>query len=147
MSDVCVGVILLACGCLLKDKAVMLDRYMEKVVDRGLMGVGVISGRSGGGGGACASDACVCVIPCGCWKTGRGETCRHVGLMSVGLLRLGEGVGICQLNMPAHDALHGNEFFFFLSLSLSLQIDNKKERRKRERDRWINLSELFEEEI
>ena len=48
MSDVCVGVILFACGCLLKDKAVVLDRYMEKVVDRGLMGVGVISGRSGG---------------------------------------------------------------------------------------------------
>ena len=53
--------------------------------------------------------------------------------MSVGLLRLGEGVGICKLNMPAHDALHVNEFFFIFFFSLSLQIANRKERRKRER--------------
>ena len=60
--------------------------------------------------------------------------------MSVGLLRLGEGVGICKLNMPAHDALHVNDFFsslffFFLSLSLSLQIDSRKKGKKKERER------------
>ena len=57
------GVVLFACGCLPKDNGVVPDRYMEKVVDRGLMGVGVIPGR-----GACAPDACICVITCGCWK-------------------------------------------------------------------------------